>query len=100
MDELAFGPVNDPSAYYSTPDMGAGLNWSGFGSTLTDLAKVWGGVTVAKTQAEAQQQNIYARAPNGMLYREGIPLSSYQQSNGGSLLPLLLLAGVAFVALR
>lgn len=90
---------NGVAGYY-TGDVGTGLDWSGFGGTLVDLAKVWGTVEVANTKAA---QPIYSRAPNGQLYREGVPVGTLPGGTGGgglSPLLLLLLIGGAIFALK
>lgn len=91
MDELDFGPVNDPSAYLG----GGSVNWSGFGSTLVDLAKVYGGVEVARNN-QAQRQ-FYAVGANGRPYVEGRP-GQYQQGGLSPLLVLLIVGGVIYAA--
>ena len=97
MDELQFGPVDDPSYYLGTGSSsgGTGINWSGFGDTLTDLAKVYGGVEIARNQ-QAQRQ-FYAVGPNGRPYVEGRPGQQYQ---GGvsPLLMLLIIGGIIYAA--
>lgn len=95
MDELDFGPVNDPSAYLGGGSSGSGINWSGFGGTLVDLAKVYGGVEVARN-SQAQRQ-FYAVGPNGRPYVEGRPGQAYQ-SGVSPLLMLLIIGGVIYAA--
>lgn len=65
---------------------------SGVGSWLTPLLKTWGGVEIAKMQA----QNQYYRAPNGMVYREGQPM----MGTAISPMMLLLIGGVLLFALK
>lgn len=77
---------------------GGGLSFSGFGDTLLGLAGIAGGVQVAKVKAETP---LYSRGPNGQLYREGVPVGTYQSGIGGiSPLMLLILAGVAIFAMK
>lgn len=77
---------------------GGGLNFNGFGSALTGLAQVWGGVEIAKSKASVPSYQV---GPNGMVYREGVPVSQGLSSAGGiSPLMLLILAGVAIFALK
>lgn len=89
MDELFYGPVNDPSAYSS----GSGIDWSGFGGTLVDLAKVYGGVEIQK----AKSTPMYAIGQNGQPYVNG--QRAYKPA-GISPLLLLLIAGGLFIALK
>lgn len=94
MGDLDFGPVNDPTAYGF--DAGAGINWSGFGDTLVDLAKVYGGVELAKNR----QSPMYSVGPNGQVYRQGAPAPQYGQTGGMSPLLILLLIGGLVLAVK
>lgn len=93
MDELQFGPVDDPSAYLGG-GASSGINWSGFGNTLVDLAKVYGGVEVARENANRQ---FYAVGPNGRPYVEGRPGQAYQPGISPMLL-LLIVGGIIYAA--
>lgn len=71
---------------------------SGSGSFLSNLANVWGSVEIAKVKSS--QSNLI-RLPNGQIYREGQLIGQGVGSAGGiSPLMLLILAGVAVMALR
>lgn len=94
MDDLQFGPVDDPSAYLGGGSS-SGIDWSGFGDTLVDLAKVYGGVEVARNN-QAQRQ-FYAVGPNGRPYVEGRPGQQYQQGIS-PLLMLLIIGGIIYAA--
>lgn len=71
---------------------GGGLSF-GLGDTLLGLANVYGGVQAAKIKAS---QPLYQVGPNGVLYREGMPVG-YGSQGGISPLLLLLLVGAAIV---
>jgi hypothetical protein len=91
---------NGISGYYGVAQQGdqfPTINWAGLGNTATELAKVWGAVEIAKSRA---QTPLYQYGPNGVLYREGVPVSGGMQQ-GGTLSPimLLILVGIAAFAL-
>lgn len=97
MDEI-FGPPIDLMNSDSATMGGFNFNdaISSAGSLLGNLANVWGSVEVAKVKAN---QPTYYRAPNGQIYREGVP--TYQSSTGAiNPMLLLLIAGVAIFALK
>lgn len=91
MDDLYFGPVNDPAAYSGG---GSGINWSGFGDTLTDLAKVYGGIEVSK----ARQSALYAVGPNGEMYMQG--QRAPVQAGLSPVMLLLIVGGLIYAASR
>lgn len=75
-----------------------GLNFGGFGDTLTGLAQVFGAVEIAKSKNATP---LYQYGPNGQMYREGVPVNGQMAQSGGiSPLLLLILAGVAIFALK
>lgn len=77
---------------------GNSINWGGAGSTLVDLAKVWGTVEVSSNR---QVTPTYQVGPDGRVYSEGRLVGGGTVSSGGiSPLLLLLLAGVAVFALK
>lgn len=91
-DSLWYAPIEDTAS--SGGSSGSVINWSGFGSTLTDLAKVYGGIEVAKNQP---QRGIYALGPNGQPYYEG---QRIQQGGLSPLLVLLIVGGLIYAAAK
>lgn len=101
-----YDPSQDPYNYGSPGNnwySGAGASspsggglLSGLGDTVLGLASVYAGVEKAKVQAA---QPLFQRGPNGVLYREGVPVGygSTYTGQGISPLLLLLLVGGAFM---
>lgn len=90
----------DLPAYSGADSGGGGINWGslgGVGSTLLGLAQVYGATEIAKTKSETP---LYQVGPNGVMYREGVPVSGMQPAGGLSPVLLLILVGVAVFAFK
>lgn len=99
-DGWDYGPGNFGELGTLSDYMSSGFSFndalSSTSSLLGNLANVWGAVEVAKVKANTP---VYSRAPNGMLYRDGLPMNQpYGSTTGGNSLLIILLigAGVLF----
>ena len=92
MDELAYGPIDNPSYYYGSSGSGSSFDWAGFssglGNTLSNLTNIY-----ANTWAQTQ---LMQQAQNGQRYIEGQRIATLQAA-GNSISPILLLLGAGLV---